>query len=96
MVLYVTCQFWCYFHLLCVFCQRDTKFGYGGRVATFWESAAHSVLVISHFGFEGGISDLIVSVPGHCLPLTLKTETHTVDKHIFSFAFVLTRLSENG
>ena len=28
------------------------------------------VLVISHFGFEGGTLVLIASVPGHCLPFT--------------------------
>ena len=28
------------------------------------------ILVISHFGFEGGTLVLIVSVPGHCLSFT--------------------------
>ena len=48
-------------------------------MATFLERAAHSVnhilpfyfdiviLVISHFGFEGGTLVLIAPVPGHCL-----------------------------
>ena len=53
-------------------------------MATFWERAAHSVyrmfslyfeviviLVICHFGFEGGALVLIASVPGHCLHFTL-------------------------
>ena len=51
-------------------------------MATFWESAAHSVkrmfsllcifvaLVVSHFDFEGGTLVLTASVPGHCLPFT--------------------------
>ena len=53
-------------------------------MATFWERAAHSVdhmfslysswlivmLVICHFGFEGGTLVLIASVPGHCLSFT--------------------------
>ena len=52
-------------------------------MATLWERAAHLeyhmsslyfdlfvILVISHFGFEGGTSVLIASVPGHHLPLT--------------------------
>ena len=46
-------------------------------MATFWERAAYSdyhvlfvVLVISHFGFEGGALYLIVSVPGHCVSST--------------------------
>ena len=30
-------------------------------------------LVISHFGFEGGILVLIASVPGHCLPFTFQS-----------------------
>ena len=47
-------------------------------MATFWERAPHSVyrvfslyfdffviLVISHFGFEGGTLVLLASVPGH-------------------------------
>ena len=51
-------------------------------MVTFWERAAHSVnhmfflyfdffgiLVISHFGFEGGTLVLIASVPGHCSSL---------------------------
>ena len=50
-------------------------------MATFWERAAHSVyrmfslyfdiviVVISHFGFEGGTLVLIASVPGHCLSI---------------------------
>ena len=25
----------------------------------------------THFGFQGGTLDLIVSVPGHCLPLNI-------------------------
>ena len=29
------------------------------------------ILVISHFGFEGGTLVLIASVPGHCLSFTL-------------------------
>ena len=55
-------------------------------MATFWETAAHSVdnlftlnvfllfviLVISHFGFEGWIWFLIASVPDHCLLATFK------------------------
>ena len=54
-------------------------------MATFSERAAllvylcsHSifwlivVLVISHFGFDGGTLVLIASVPGHCLSLTCK------------------------
>ena len=48
-------------------------------MATFWETAAHSVyrtfslyfdiviLVISHFGFEGGTLILVAPVPGHFL-----------------------------
>ena len=28
------------------------------------------ILVISHFGFEGGILVMIASVPGHCLLVT--------------------------
>ena len=49
-------------------------------MATFWERAAHSVgnnilfvfklfviLVISRFGFDGGIRVLIAPVPGHCI-----------------------------
>ena len=28
------------------------------------------ILFISHFGFEGGILDLILPGPGHCLPVT--------------------------
>ena len=56
-----------------------------GLLATFWERAAHSVdhmfslyfdyviLVISRFGFEGGIWFLIAPVLGHCiLVVTLK------------------------
>ena len=51
-------------------------------MATFWERAAHSlycmfslyfeivILVISHFGFEGGTLVLIASVPGHYLLFT--------------------------
>ena len=51
-------------------------------MATFWERAAHSVyrmlslyfdiviLVIFHFGFEGGTLVLIALVPGHCLYFT--------------------------
>ena len=52
-------------------------------MATFWERVAHSVyrmfsfwyfniviLVISHFGFEGGTLVLISSVPGHSLSFT--------------------------
>ena len=51
-------------------------------MATFWERAAVSVysiislyfdiviLVISHFGFEGGTLVLIASVTGHCLYFT--------------------------
>ena len=43
------------------------------QVYTFWERAAHSVyrmltlyiLVISHFGFEGGTLVMIASIPGH-------------------------------
>ena len=48
-------------------------------MATFWETAAHSVycmfslyfdvlsLVIFHFGFDGRALVLIASVPGNCL-----------------------------
>ena len=51
-------------------------------MATFWERAAYSVyrmfslyfdiviLVISHFGFEGGTLVLIASVPGYCVSFT--------------------------
>ena len=49
-------------------------------MATFWEIAAHSVdhmfslyfviLVISGFGFEGLIWDLIASVPDLCIRFT--------------------------
>ena len=51
-------------------------------MAAFQEKALHSVycmfslyfdiviLVISHFGFEGGTLVLIASVPGHWLSLT--------------------------
>ena len=54
-------------------------------MATFWERAARSVygmfslcfdiviLVIFHFGFEGGTSVLIASVPDHCLAFTFFT-----------------------
>ena len=28
------------------------------------------ILVVSHFGFEGGTFVLIAPVPGHCLPFT--------------------------
>ena len=53
-------------------------------MTTFLERAAHSVdrvfsllglfvvLAVSHFGFEGRTLFLIVTVPGHCLPFTLK------------------------
>ena len=34
-----------------------------------------NLLVISHFGFEGGTLVLIASVPGHCLSFTLNKET---------------------
>ena len=49
-------------------------------MATFWETAAHSVdrvfslvcqivaLVVFHFGSEDRTLVLIASVPGHCLP----------------------------
>ena len=46
---------------------------------TFWERAAHSVnrmfmsiyiLVVSHFGLEGGTVVLISPVHGHWTPLT--------------------------
>ena len=52
-------------------------------MVTFWERDAHSVyrmyslyfniviLVISHFGFEGGTLVLIAPVPGHCFSFTL-------------------------
>ena len=49
-------------------------------MATSWEKAAHSVyslyfgiviLVISHFGFEGGTLVLIASVLGHCIDFTV-------------------------
>ena len=36
------------------------------------------ILVISHFGFEGGTMVLIASVPGHCLNFT------SYYKHIFA------------
>ena len=44
-------------------------------MATFWERAAHLVyrllfiviLVIFHFGFEGGTLVLNASIPGQCL-----------------------------
>ena len=51
-------------------------------MATFWESTAHSdhhifsllclfvVLVVSHFGFEGGNRIKIAPVPGRCLSFT--------------------------
>ena len=45
-------------------------------MATFRETAAHSVLrlfvmlVVSCFGFECGIWDLIAPVPGHCILVT--------------------------
>ena len=54
-------------------------------MAICWEIAAHSVfkpnvhfvnllviviLVISHFGFEGGTLVLIAAVPGHCFSFT--------------------------
>ena len=53
-------------------------------MATFWERAAYSfyhmfsmyfdlgilILVIFHFGFEGGTLVQIASVPGHCLSFT--------------------------
>ena len=29
------------------------------------------ILIITHFGFQGGTLVLIVSVPGHCLSFTL-------------------------
>ena len=55
-------------------CLNDIYLGLGSRVATFWERAAHLVnrmfslyfviLVISHFGFEGGTLVLIASAPG--------------------------------
>ena len=32
------------------------------------------ILVISHFGFDGGTLVLIASVPGHCLPFSLYHE----------------------
>ena len=53
-------------------------------MASFWERAGYSiyrmfplyfdivVLVISHFGFEGGTLVLIASVPGRCLFLTFR------------------------
>ena len=34
------------------------------------------IVVISHFGFEGGTLVLIVSVPGHCLSFTLFFFSH--------------------
>ena len=47
------------------------------RRSTFWEYNKRKhctvfivILVISHFGFEGGTLVLIASVPGHCLPFT--------------------------
>ena len=55
-------------------------------VAAFWEGAARSVccvffvcwlvvvLLISHFGFEGGRLVLIASVRGHCLSFTFFTK----------------------
>ena len=57
-------------------------------MATFWERAAHPVyhmfslyidiviLVISHFGFEGGTLVLIASVPGHCSTFTFQSNIH--------------------
>ena len=50
-------------------------------MATLWERTAHSVYRMSslyltfcnfssHFGFEGGTSVLIESVPGQCLSFT--------------------------
>ena len=47
-------------------------------VVTYWERAAHSVidvviLVISHYGFEGGSLVLIASVLCHCLSFAFYT-----------------------
>ena len=44
-----------------------------------WERAVHSVYVFSYFpfGFEGGVWDLIVLVPDHCLSFYLKLSVNT-------------------
>ena len=34
------------------------------------------ILVVSHFGFEGGTLVLIASVPGHCLSFTCLLAFH--------------------
>ena len=40
-------------------------------MATFWESLIVILrFFVSNFGFEGGTSVLIASVPGHCLLLS--------------------------
>ena len=58
----------------------DVKFSLDSCVASFWDRAALNhmfslfclivILVVSHFGFEGGTLALIASV--HCLPFTLR------------------------
>ena len=65
-------------------------------MATFWESAAKSVdhifcfyfdhyfdiLVISHFGFDGGIWVLVAPVPGH--DFLLRLQGYTLCSYVYS------------
>ena len=59
---------------------------------SIWERAAHSVdhmiLVISSFGFEGGILVLIAPVPGHCILVTFTKPHHYLSPVVRKPAFL--------
>ena len=76
-------------------------------MATFWEIAQCSlgwpyfllvrrlfvILVISFYGFEGGIWVLIVPVPGHCILVLLCTQYETIIFIFLQFKYSFFNLS---
>ena len=67
-------------------------------MATFWESCSFGlpyvlfvfwliiILVISHFGFEGGTLVLIASVPDNCLSFTFQYFTYRKEEKFSAYS----------